>query len=133
MQGKQATLKRVLESLKILEEYFKESLNIGKKYSKDLQSRITRAYEKFKKYLYKVEISPLYAAARILTPQFRTEWLKNTVDGREIWKENGETTFKRVEALWRQHIADLPAATIRPYENYPIREKSKTEKLNRFQ
>ncbi|KAF2183658.1 hypothetical protein K469DRAFT_581831, partial [Zopfia rhizophila CBS 207.26] len=66
---------------------------------KDLQSQITRAYEKFKKYLYKVKISPLYAAARILTPQIHTEWLKNTVNSQEIWKENRETTFKRVKAL----------------------------------
>jgi hypothetical protein len=133
MQGRQATLERVLESLEILGDYFDESLNMGKKYSKDLQNRITRAYEKFKTYSYKVETSPLYAAARIFAPQLRTEWLKDIIDGQEIWKEDGKTTFKRVEALWRQHIADLPASAIRSSENESSKKESKTEKLDRFQ
>jgi hAT family C-terminal dimerisation region len=77
---------------------------------KFLLSRISRAYDKFKTYSYKLEDSPYYAAARIFDPSCRTTWLKGNDNQ---WIHNGEAKFRKVKALWDKFIREIPEIELR--------------------
>jgi hypothetical protein len=74
-QGYSARLDKVMETMDVLLTYLEEARTEFKK-NKDLTSRIQRCWEKYTKYYQYTDESAYYAAALILIPEYRTQYIK---------------------------------------------------------
>jgi len=96
LQGNLPTLSQVLENIDILSEHIRDCL--ADKSYKLFHPRIQRSFNKLNDYSKKLELSPYYAAARILHPERRTTWLFDEDGNEKI--PNAKEILWRVEKLW---------------------------------
>ncbi len=86
--------------------------------SKDFLARLDVAHKVLDKYYQKTDMSPIYAAALILNPMFRTRYIEL------YWPRKWKTAaLKAVKELWEQYRETnilkpaAPATTLFSYED----------------
>ncbi len=96
-QGLGGTLDRVLWTMDIITKHYGNSL---KRFSKSLRPQITRSWEVFDKYYAKTDLVPVYAAALILHPSNRLEYI--TRNWRKEWHQLAITGVKEIWESYRE-------------------------------
>jgi hypothetical protein len=101
LQGHGSCLGDTLVAMDVLIQHMDNSLKTFRS-DPDLKARITKAWEKFDEYYARTAESPLYAAALILHPQYRTAYIK------QFWRKDWQKpALRSVQELWKRFLECL--------------------------
>jgi hypothetical protein len=94
---------------------------------KDFASRIQKGWDVFDLYYSRTDVTPLYAAALILHPGRRTEYIRTNWPVR--W---AKPNLKKVEKLWEDYREKALVSSLSTSYNEVQREPEEEKELNAF-